>query len=269
MTYMLVKKEEEIVREWEKYKGFTIRPEKSTIDYYQKWIRCYRHCQEFLLYGGTPEIRNIFQEEKLSLTMVDQLEVMVRAMGRLTSGGMPINAYEKFELLDWLELFKLNKKFSLLIGDDAINMLPEKKFTSFLKIASELLAPDGIFICHLLVRPSDDLILKSFSDILYDYKQGKISHFDLASQLNFICYDKNTKQMGWQQTIHILGKRLNQFLPHFNFKNLFGQCNSTFTCLSQNLFEGFVNQFFTIKEIFYPHEHQYCLFEPVYILSKK
>ena len=76
--------------------------------------------------------------------------------------------------------------------------------------------------------------------------------------------------MGWQQTINHLGiDALNKFKPDFDFIDTFGYCNSKFYCPPQLAFESIANKYFTIKEIFYPDEHHYCIFEPVYVLQKK
>jgi hypothetical protein len=45
-------------------------------------------------------------------------------------------------------------------------------------------------------------------------------------------------------------------------------CNSKFYCPPQLAFEALAKQYFSIREVFYPHEHDYCLFEPVYVLQK-
>lgn len=270
MNYMLVNTEEMIAKEWEKYIGYTVRPLASTIQYYSQWIQFYSRQHHFLLYGGTPEIRNIFQQFKLNVTIIDQSEKMVRAMGRLTEQGLPISKNESFKQLNWLSLSKINQSFDLLIGDDAINMMDVIDYDAYLNAAHQILKKDGIFICHLLVKPKDAYIHNSFLDVVRAYKKGEISSvYDLASRLNFICFDKKNQKMGWQQTIKQLGSlRLNYFLPHFDFKAIFGNCNSQFSCLSQSIFESLVKKYFYIKEIFYPHEHDYCLYEPVYILSK-
>lgn len=271
MDYILANTEEDIALEWTKYEGYTVRPLPSTVSYYEKLIRANNNKNHFLLYGGTPEIRSIFQQQQLELTLIDQSEKIVRAMGRLTDKGLPIAENENFKQLNWLNIQEFNQSFDCLIGDDAINMLPAKDFDAYLKIASDLLSENGIFICHLLVKPDDELIDKSFLDIVDEYKSGIISScYDLASRLNFICFDKTNYQMGWQQTINQLGNlRLNYFIPHFDFKKTFGLCNSQFACLPQQIFEKLAKKYFCIEEIFYPHEYQYCLFEPVYVLSKK
>jgi len=270
MSYILTLNEEQIAIEWEKYKGYTVRPLPSTIAYYAGIINNQAHNSTFFIYGGTPEIRSQFQQLSHHVVIADKSPVIVRAMGRLTRDAMPIAHNEHYVELDWLYTSLLQSKFDLLIGDDAINMVSWDYFDLFLKNAATILNPNGLFICHLLVQPDHSLIDKSFSDVMNEYKNGIIkNHYDLASKLNFICYDEHDYSMGWQRTINIIGKKqLQLFLPDFDFITLFGLCNSKFYCPPQLEFERIAQHYFSIEEIFYPHEYDYCLFEPVYVLKK-
>lgn len=270
MSYMLMSNEQQIAQEWEKYKGYTVRPVESTINYYTNLIEHYAHHSGNLIYGGTPEIRSIFQRLKSHVTIVDQSEQVVRALGRLTYASTPIAKNEIFIEANWLKLQDLPNKFDFIIGDDAINMVAWPHFDTFLSNAHHILNDDGIFICHLLIKPDDALINKSITQIVDEYHAGKIkSPYDLASRLNFICYDQTSHAMGWQQTIQQIGRStLNQFIPELDFVDTFGKCNSRFYCPLQADFERIAKRYFRIHEIFYPTEHDYCLFEPVYVLVK-
>lgn len=269
MTYMLTSGEEETANEWEKYKGYTVRPLPSTCSYYFQQLKAYTAAHQCLMLGGTPEIRSIFQSLHLPVTIVDQSLAMVRAMGKLTQDRLPFSPREHFIEKNWLDIHSLNDKFDFIIGDDAINMVPWKKFDIFLKNIAAALNREGIFVCHLLVKPNDDLINMTFEKVVQDYFSGNIkSHYDLVSRLNYICYEHDTYRMGWQQTIRKIGeKKLNSINQYFNFIEKFGLCNSYFYCPPQAEFENVIEPYFHIEEIFYPHEHDYCLFEPVYVLK--
>ncbi|HDV5712728.1 TPA: class I SAM-dependent methyltransferase, partial [Legionella pneumophila] len=114
-------------------------------------------------------------------------------------------------------------------------------------------------------------ITNTIDDVRREYKEGVIrTKYDLASRLNFICYDTNSYAMGWQNTIEQLGiNQLDQFKPSFDFVGTFGRCNSKFYCPPQDAFERLLTNYFHIEEVFYPHEYEYCQFEPVYVLRKK
>lgn len=268
---MFVHDEAKIAAEWEKYKGYTVRPVQTTINYYEKIILEYFDQGPNLLYGGTPEIRTLFQKHNLKLTIMDRSETMVRAMGLLTRNGIPISENEFFVQSNWLELGPAINQFALAIGDDAINMVNWCDFPNFIRNIHSLLLKGGIFICHLLVRPDEDLINQNFFHVVDEYKNNKIkSHYDLASRLNFICYDEKDYSMGWQRTIKKLGKNRLEFLASdFDFVGTFGFCNSKFYCPPRIEFEDLIREFFEILEIFYPTEHEYCMYEPVYLLQKK
>lgn len=275
---MLAKSEEQISNEWEKYKNFTIRPLLSTITYYHHWILSQYHTCKYALYGGTPEIRTLFQDLNKNVTIIDKSMKMVRAMGLLTSSQLPVAHNETVIVRDWLNINSFHNAFDFLIGDDAINMVAWKDFPLFLQIASHSLNPNGLFICHLLVKPDEEFIQQSFSDLIRDYQNEKIKNqYDLASRFNFICFDNETYGMGWQHTIQTLGRdKLNcdiysntKGINGFNFVDTFGLCNSHFHCPPQLNFEKLITEYFSIEEIFYPNEYEYCLFEPVYVLKNK
>ncbi len=96
MQYMLLSDENKIAQEWQKYEGYTVRPLPSSIQYYKNKIKHYGYDSQFLLYGGTPEIRNIFQELNYPVVILDRSLDMVRAMGLLTRANTPIASNEHF-----------------------------------------------------------------------------------------------------------------------------------------------------------------------------
>lgn len=150
-------------------------------------------------------------------------------------------------------------------------MVEWTQFELFLSNANRVLKRNGLFICHLLVKPAECFIMNNIDDVRREYEDGVIrTEYDLASRLNFMCYDTNSYAMGWQNTIEQLGiNQLDQFKPDFDFVGTFGRCNSKFYCPPQDKFERLVDHYFHIEEVFYPYEHEYCQFEPVYVLRKK
>lgn len=271
IPYMFTENEDDIAKEWEKYKNYTIRPLPSTTLRYKKYIKKYSHKHNFLLYGGTPEIRNIFQKLKFNVVLIDQSEAIVRAMGRLTNAKQSISKNEIFIKMNWLSIQPTKINFDLIIGDDAINMVRWDQYENFLNNVFIQLKKNGVFICHLLVKPNDVLINQTPLQLLESYNKRIIrTKYDLASRLNFICFDKSNYSMGWQQTINQLGKhKLELYKPSFDYYDIFKSCNSKFYCPPQYLFESLVQKFFTIEEVFYPHEYEYCQYEPIYILKKR
>ncbi|WP_408074560.1 class I SAM-dependent methyltransferase [Legionella pneumophila] len=204
---MLVSNEKVIAEEWKKYAGYTVRPLPSTCAYYKDLIQSNSNKDSFLIYGGTPEIRSLFQESNLKVTLTDQSELIIRAMGYLTMGAASIAANEELVVTNWLNLEGIaNDSCDFLIGDDAINMVEWTQFDLFLSNANRVLKSNGLFICHLLVKPQECFITNTIDDVRREYKEGVIrTKYDLASRLNFICYDTNSYAMGWQNTIEQLG----------------------------------------------------------------
>ena len=69
MQYMLMTNQEQIASEWCKYKNYTVRPLASTVSYYKKVLDAHSIKKHCLMYGGTPEIRDLFQESNLNVIL--------------------------------------------------------------------------------------------------------------------------------------------------------------------------------------------------------
>lgn len=270
--YMLLESPEAIAREWEKYAGYTVRPQPSTVDYYWEIINEIAPDEQHALLGATPEVRTLYQRAEKSLTLLERSAEMVNAMGMLTIAGVGLADNELWAPVDWRSMINsCEQRFRLMIGDDAINMLQWHEFDDFLFQVANLLEENGEFICHLLIQPELKLRRQSVAMVAEDYFNGVIKNkYDLASRLNYLCYDDVTLQMGWQSTIEKIGlSNLAQFKPMFDFVETFAACNSRFTCPPQYEFEKLVEKYFVIIEVFYSAEHAFCDFEPVYRLKKR
>jgi hypothetical protein len=268
---MLTSNEDIIAKEWEKYKGHAVRPLPSTIEYYQHIIQANRDINLFLIYGGTPEIRSICQRQHLKVILMDSSQHMINAMGKLTLSQTALAANEEVIIADWLQISDDKNYFNIVMGDDAINRVKWDQFELFLRNTYQRMVRGGLFVCHLFVKPDDELINKNFSTLMNEYKNGLVlTVYDLASELNFICFNKLTYEMGPPQTIKHLGKKkLDLFKPGLDFIKLFDYFDSHFCCPPQNEFEKLVEKYFSIVEIFYPHEYHYGVFKPLYLLKKR
>lgn len=269
--YMFSDDENIIAKNWEKYKNFTVRPLPSTVKFYKKCLEKYtNNTTKHFLYGGTPEIRSLAYDKNLSLLIADRSETMVRSMGKLTSHNTPLSTNEYLIISDWTNLNIANEQMDILIGDDAINMVSWDKFPKFLQNSRRILKKDGIFVCHLLVEPSKIYQNKSFSETMQLFHDKKIkSVYDLASFLNFIFYNKETYEMGWQETIkRLTNSEKNTLKSFFDFENIFKLCNSLFACPPIKDFENLLKNNFLIEDVYYPEEYEYCKFEPIYLLKK-
>src|SRR5579872_5079684 len=113
MNYMLTHDQQKIATEWEKYKGYTIRPLSSALSYYSEIIASHPSKTKFMLYGGTPELRTLFQRLRYPLTLVDRSPDMVAAMGLLTCAQRALSSNEHYLKKDWLQLEELNEEYDL------------------------------------------------------------------------------------------------------------------------------------------------------------
>ena len=271
--YMRVTEHTAIANNWQKYKGFTVRPLPSTEDYYRSVVdRFTTPSDQLMVYGGTPEIRGGIIDAGRKATLVDRSPTMVYAMGLLVSGGQPLAPSETLVTGDWLNM-PFEKGFaSAAFGDDAVNMAKWKQFPEFMKGAHTLLVDGGLYACHLLVQPEAGYRKQTAAEVIREYEAGQIpTQEDLASRINFTFYDERTYQMGWQRSIAGLkeAQAAGDIKTDYGFAERFAECNSVFACPPQADWEKLVEPMFSIEEVFYPTEHDYSRFEPLYLLRKK
>lgn len=270
--YMAVSDLEDIASNWQLYKGFTVRPLPSTERYYQSVVnRFSAPDHKLVVYGGTPEIRTVIYEVGRNAVIVDRAPTMVNAMGLLTSGGKPLLDNETIIQGDWLNI-PLSASADLAFGDDAVNMVPWESFGKFMSEAHRFLVKHGLYACHLLVQPEERYRRQSAADVIREYEEGGIgSEFDLASRINFTFYDEAIYRMGWQQSIAGLKRLLEagKITSDHGFIERFTNCGSMFACPPQKEWERLIEPLFSIEEIFYPSEYDYCRFEPLYLLRKR
>jgi SAM-dependent methyltransferase len=273
LGYLGVDTPEQVAASWEKYKGFTVRPVKSTEQYYANFVRQRISKSNLcLVYGGTPEIRSPLRRAGIPALLVDRSARMVQSLGLLAHGGCAISTTERFVEADWRELPLPSGSVNFALGDDAINMVPWKSFRSFLRETHRVLTPGGLFACHLLIAPDKRYRRQSAPEVVQQFQNGIItSIYDYASRINFTYYDDRTFRMGWQHSIAGLRALLESgtIKTDFGFINRFSACNSRFACPPGNLWEQLATEFFSIEDIFYPKEHDYCRFEPLYLLKQK
>jgi hypothetical protein len=271
--YMRATEHQAIADQWQKYKGFTVRPLPSTQDYYQSVTEKFTKPEDQLMvYGGTPEIRTAILTVGRKATLVDRSQLMVEAMGLLIPTGVPLAPSETLVVGDWLDM-PFKKPFATAaFGDDAVNMAPWEKFPQFMKGTHTLLEKDGVYACHLLVQPEERYRKQTVAEVIREYEAGKIPTLeDLASRINFTFYDDRTYQMGWQRSIAGLkeAQTSGDIKTDYGFTERFALCNSIFACPPQNDFEKVIEPMFSIEEVFYPTEYDYSRFEPLYLLRKK
>jgi SAM-dependent methyltransferase len=273
LGYLGVDTPDRVAANWEKYKGFTVRPVRSTGQYYATFIRQRISTSDLcLVYGGTPEIRSPLRRAGIPTLVVDRSRRMVQSLGLLADRHYPISRTEKFVKADWRALPLPPGFINFALGDDAINMVPWRSFRSFLRETHRVLTPGGLFLCHLLVAPAKVYRQQSAVEVVRQFRDGTIaSIYDYASRINFTYYDDRTFRMGWQRSIAGLRALLERgaIKTDFGFSKRFSACNSIFACPPQKLWERLVVEFFSMEDIFYPKEHDYCRFEPLYLLKRK
>lgn len=146
---MKTKKEEwdDLAAKWKHYKA-PIRPSKTRIKLFEKYIRKYVKGKKALVLGATPGLRDLLHRMGFNVTVVDINPLMIKAMGTLCKE----NVKEKVVVGNWLR-FKSKEKFDLIVGDAPnFQFKTKKEHVAFYKKMHDLLKPDGYSMQILMVN---------------------------------------------------------------------------------------------------------------------
>ncbi|MDD5627396.1 MAG: class I SAM-dependent methyltransferase [Patescibacteria group bacterium] len=148
-----------------------MRPSRGEIKIYERFlkqiIKKLGKKPKVLLFGATPELRDLFAKYNLSVTMVDINPEMVSAMDKLTTRQNP---KEKKVWGDWLE-FRVKEKFDLACGDHLFCNIPFSKYNAFFENIIRHLNPDGYFVINVVLREIKEKI--DFPKFLVKYRKDK------------------------------------------------------------------------------------------------
>ncbi len=147
-----------------------MRPSRGEILVYEKYLKQVTkklgRKPKVLLFGATPELRDLFVHHKLAVTMVDINQEMVKAMDKLVRIQNP---QEKLVYGDWIN-FRLKEKFDLAIGDHIYCNIPFKKFREFSANIKRHLNPAGFLIHSIVLKELKDKI--SLAEFLKKYRSS-------------------------------------------------------------------------------------------------
>jgi len=148
-----------------------LRPSNGEMKVYEKFlkqaIKIKGNKLTALLFGATPEIRDLLAKYKISVTLVDINPEMVKATTALCQQK---KRKEKVVINDWLK-FRTKQKFDLILGDHITSNIVLKNHTKLYQQFKRHLKDEGFLITnvHLRALPKK-LTLQQFID---EYRQNK------------------------------------------------------------------------------------------------
>ncbi|MDD4902053.1 MAG: class I SAM-dependent methyltransferase [Patescibacteria group bacterium] len=138
---------------WEKYNTNPGRPTKGDLAAYKKFIKQAvrgKKKPRALVMGATPELRDLLYELKCEVTIIDAIEVMVKAMNGLRKYK---EAKEKIVISDWIDNPLAAGYFDVIVGDIVLANIPREKQNDLLRGVARMLKPGGYFVSRFYVLP--------------------------------------------------------------------------------------------------------------------
>lgn len=183
----------EYAQRWQKYYRPPGRPSKSAIAEYRRHLKTakqgLKRKPRVLIFGATPELRDVAYEEKYEVTFIDLNLEMILAM---TSIMKHKNPEEIAVCGNWCDLPFQNHYFDAALGDIVLSNVPGELQDTFLKETQRVLKPQGYFISKIEVVPKD-FPFESYEAVLNKFKNVPLSFYpDRASMpLELMVYFHN------------------------------------------------------------------------------
>ncbi len=164
------------VKFWEKI-SYPFRPNPKQIAFYEKYLKQYivkKQNPKILIFGSTPEIRDLCSKLKLPATLFDFNEGMYYGMVKL----MKRKPYqEKFVQGKWEDVLRYFKKdeFDIIFADEIHTNIIIKLWDKNLKDIAQILKKNGLYFFSNIVMNFDKSI--TFEELVKKYKVDK-KYFD-------------------------------------------------------------------------------------------
>jgi SAM-dependent methyltransferase len=230
-----------------------------------------------LIFGATPELRNLALKNGFKVTVCDINPSMIKAMNQYVS---PIlHKREKVVIGNWLNTDLLPKKhFDLIMGDCILNQMPGlKKFQQFIKHISSLLKPNGIFLFREVVRLAKEPVIKTDENWLKWLKTKKTEHTDLYMMFKyqsntsicrrspFLCYSLSVfNKIAY---LHRRGKCPDKFWQWLNAA--LGKYSKPVLVFVRKDLEKNLKHNFVLKQIKQCRQYKHCKYMPLYLAKPR
>lgn len=258
---------------WKKVKP-TYKPSKVEIFYFERFLKQILHKNlRVLVLGATPEIRKMLVRHKVSVTLLDNNPIMVKAMNSLIPKRLK-NPREKVVTGGWLKMPFADNSFDVILSDHPTSSILYKDFSRFFKELARVLDKDGHFIIDIHMNAK--LKPVTLNDYINKYQKNKKwwKNFDNQVLTQYQCimggseyYNKKTYRSKWGKMDRELRKLYEKGkLTKGDYKNLIAGLGEhyVFTFPSQSACSKVIKKYFTIKKAFHIPNHPvykyYCLY---------
>lgn len=257
------------------------RPNKNDVAFCEKMVKDIlkkEKSPKALVFGSTPEIRDLLAKYGIETTLVDANPAMKKAMDKLMKLKNP---KEKFIVDNWLNVGLPKEYFDLVFSDGPLCNIALNTWGKFINNVNGSLKKEGLFYLAAWVYQVrnpwgfDGLIAKYKKDPAYfkDFKNRIWSLHRLYQEPGL--YDRKKKEFHFDKVI----KRLERFVKKGiisesdlgNIRWVDDDLGSYVEIAFDNIKENddFLRRFYTIKEIYTDKSHPLMAFRRDYILKKK
>lgn len=184
---------------WETYYTPPGRPSIEALKYYKQFAKDatkgLRRRPRGLVFGATPELRDLLTEMKFEATMIDINLEMINAMTEFIKRKNPQEVIIKE---DWVNNCLKSNYFDVAVGDLILGNVPWESQDTLLKSVHRVLKPGGAFITKI------EFVADDWNDYIYDssavlemyagfprYKNKMMELF--CYLMHIICWDSKTR----------------------------------------------------------------------------
>ncbi|MDP1833477.1 MAG: class I SAM-dependent methyltransferase [Candidatus Moranbacteria bacterium] len=258
------------------------RPNKNDIAFCEKMIKDIlkkEKSPKALIFGSTPEIRDLLAKYEIETTVVDVNPTMKKAMDKLMKRKNP---KEKLTIDNWLSVKLPEEYFDLVFSDGPLCNIALNTWVKFINNINGSLKKEGLFYLAAWVYQIrnpwrfGDLIAKYKKDPAYfkDFKNRIWSLHRLYQEPGL--YNRKKKEFyfkgitkGLEELIRkgVINKIDFGKLQWMKDEDMSSYVEIAFDNIREN--DNFLRQFYTIKEIYTDRSHPIMAFRRDYVLKKK
>jgi SAM-dependent methyltransferase len=258
---------QKIAQHWKAISDPPVRPSKDEVAIYKKWFKKLTKNKKLktLVFGATPELRDLALECNQDVTSVDISWEMLNAMNLLMKEDWKKEIILK---CDWLKMPLKDNYYDIAMGDNYINMLRWRQFKSMIKETHRLLKPGGHLLTAVLIYSK---VSDSIEEITRQYEKGQFRIGDLLAFSMDATYNPKIKETSVPRHFKELDRlfKLGK-VSKKTMKNLEPYRGPlTIAKPTEREFEKLIKPYFKIVSKEYGADYKCCRYRPIYVLKAK
>lgn len=258
---------QKIAQHWQIIKDPPVRPSNDELSIYEKHFKnlaCGKK-KNVLIFGATPELRDIALKYETNVTSADISWEMLCAMNLLMKEDWHKEILVK---CDWLKLPLKDSFYDIAVGDNYLNMLHWPQFEPMIRESHRLLKSGGHLLTAVLIYSEKP---DSIEGLTKQYERGQLALGDLLSFSMDATYDSKTRETSVPKHFEELDKLFNLGkVSKKTMKDLEPYRGPlTIAKPTEREFERLCQPYFEIIAKEYGKDYKCCQYRPIYILRKK